>query len=118
MTPTGMHRIAEKIGADAPLGMIFKGRQPTGEIANIVTDDLAGELDLITTRILWLEGLEPGINQGEGFDSHARYIYIHGTPEEGRLGHTVSRGCIRMANRDILELFDLVEPGTLVYIAE
>lgn len=118
MTPPGAHRIAEKIGDGATIGMVFKGRVPTGQLADILLEDRACEEDLVTTRILWLEGLEPGLNRGEGIDSHDRYIYIHGTPEEGRLGQPASQGCIRMANRDIIELFDLVEPGTLVYIQE
>lgn len=76
------------------------------------------EDDLVTTRILWLQGLEPGVNQGKGIDSHARYIYIHGTPEEGLIGQPASHGCIRMYNRDVIELFDAVQEGTLVEIQE
>lgn len=115
-TPLGTHRIAEKIGADAPCGAIFKGRRNTGEIAAIHKDATPCEEDLVTTRILWLEGLEPGLNQGPGVDSRERFIYIHGTPEEGRIGSPVSHGCIRMRNEDVIALFDLVELGSLVHI--
>lgn len=118
MTPPGVHRVAEKIGEGAEPGMVFKGRIATGTIVESIPESRPAGDDLITTRILWLEGLEPGLNQGPGIDSHGRYIYIHGTPEEGRLGQPVSQGCIRMANRDVVELFDLVEAGTLVYIQE
>ena len=72
--------------------------------------------DLILTRIMWLEGLEIGINSGEGVDSYARYIYIHGTQEEGLLGQAASHGCVRMSNTAVVELFDLVNEGTFVYI--
>jgi len=115
-TPLGMHRIAEKIGSQSPPGTVFRGRELTGEIAQISLDPDDDCDDLITSRILWLEGLEPGINRGENVDSYRRYIYIHGTPEEGRIGQPASRGCIRMRNHDIITLFELVEPGTLVYI--
>ena len=74
------------------------------------------EQDLILSRILWLEGLESGINSGEGVDSFARYIYIHGTQEEGLLGQAASHGCVRMSNAAVIELFDSVKQGTFVYI--
>jgi lipoprotein-anchoring transpeptidase ErfK/SrfK len=115
-TPTGTHRIAEKIGDGAAIGSVFRGRVDTGEIAEIIHEPVAGTTDLITTRILWLDGLEAGINRGEGIDSHSRFIYIHGTPEEGRIGSPASQGCIRMRNQDIIDLFDLVETDTLVHI--
>ena len=72
--------------------------------------------DVVQSRIMWLDGLEQGINKGEGIDSYSRYIYIHGTPEEWLLGKKGSKGCIRMANKDVIELFDYVQKGTLVRI--
>lgn len=116
-TPRGRHRIAEKIGAGQPLFAVFKARVPTGEIWS---PELAAEYpgrDWILTRILWLEGVERGRNRGGEVDTHDRYIYIHGTDEEHRIGQPVSHGCIRMKNRDVAELFDLVEPGTEVQIS-
>ena len=115
-TPRGRHRIAEKIGAGLPLGSAFRARQPTGEIWTPELDAANPGRDWILTRILWLEGLEPGRNQGGSVDTNARYIYIHGTHEEHRLGTPASHGCIRMANADVAELFDRVEVGTPVTI--
>ncbi|MGM0516231.1 MAG: L,D-transpeptidase family protein [Pseudomonadota bacterium] len=118
-TPLGLHRVAEKFGGDAPTGMIFRGRQATGEIAEILTGaDERAQRDDVTTRILWLDGLEPGVNRGGDVDSKRRYIYIHGTPEEGRIGRPASHGCVRMTNADVIELFDRVEIGALVDIIE
>ena len=115
-TPRGRHRIAEKIGAFAPLCSAFQSRQPTGEVWTPELDAEYPGRDWILTRILWLEGLEPGRNQGGTVDSHNRYIYIHGTNEEHKLGTPASPGCIRMKNADIAELFDLVKEGTEVRI--
>lgn len=115
-TPRGRHRIAEKIGAGLPLGSAFRSRQPTGEIWTPELDAANPGRDWILTRILWLDGLEPGKNQGGSVDTHARYIYIHGTHEEHRLGTPASHGCVRMANADVAELFDLVDVGTPVTI--
>ena len=117
-TPLGVHRIREKIGRDAPWGALFRGRKRTGEIAPIYGDRTPMKGDLITTRILWLDGQEEGANKGPGVDSHERYIYIHGTPEEGFIGVPRSKGCIRMRNGDIIELFEEVPEGTLVQIQE
>ncbi|MEM7409420.1 MAG: L,D-transpeptidase [Myxococcota bacterium] len=117
-TPRGLHTIAEKIGADAPDRAVFVGREPTGEICDAALYAGAPERDWILTRILWLDGLEPGKNHGPGVDSHDRYIYIHGTAEEERIGTLASHGCIRMCNADVCELFDQVEVGTLVEILE
>ncbi len=117
-TPRGQHRIAEKIGADAAPGTVFRARVPTGEV---YSDELAAEFpgrDWILTRILWLEGTERGRNCGGTVDTHARYIYIHGTNEEDRLGTPVSHGCIRMSNADVVTLFDAVEVGDTVIIDE
>lgn len=116
-TPRGRHRIAEKIGAGAPLFAAFTARVPTGEIWTPDKDADAPGRDWILTRILWLYGLEPGRNQGGNVDSHARYIYIHGTSEEHRLGTPASHGCVRMANADVAELFGLVDVGDEVHIA-
>jgi lipoprotein-anchoring transpeptidase ErfK/SrfK len=116
-TPRGRHRIAEKIGAGAPLYAAFKSREPTGEIWTPALDAQHPGRDWILTRILWLEGLEPGRNKGGSVDSRARYIYIHGTNEEHKLGKPASHGCIRMRNTDVVELFDRVEVGTEVRIS-
>lgn len=117
-TPLGVHRIAEKIGDGAALGTIFKSRQNTGKIADILTTPGADSpADYVTTRILWLDGLEPGLNKGGDVDSKARFIYIHGTSEEGKLGTPASHGCIRMRNKDVIEVFDSVTEDTLVVIS-
>ncbi len=117
-TPLGVHRIAEKIGAGAPLGSIFKSRQNTGQIVDILTTPGADSpADYVTSRILWLDGLEPGLNKGGDVDSKERFIYIHGTGEEGRIGTPASHGCIRMRNRDVINLFDQVDENTLVVIS-
>ncbi|MBF0439837.1 MAG: L,D-transpeptidase [Magnetococcales bacterium] len=112
-TPIGLHRICEAIGNDAPLGTVFKGRQPTGQV--VVTSTAPHE-DYITTRILWLEGLEEGFNKGPGVDTRERYIYIHGTPHTALLGQPASAGCIRMKGTHIMKLFQYVQPGTLTVI--
>lgn len=115
-TPLGVHRIAEKIGDDCQSGEIIRARKPTGKLAAVITEPRRGEEDIITTRVLWLEGLEPGVNLGPGVDSHERYIYIHGTPEEGLIGQPASIGCIRMKNADVIDLFNAVDEGTLVQL--
>lgn len=118
-TPRGRHRVAEKIGAGDALNTVFVGRRPTGEIYSPEFAAVAPpDRDWILTRILWLGGCEPGRNQGGEVDSQARYIYIHGTPDGTRLGIPGSRGCVRMRNADILELFDRVEVGTEVVIID
>ena len=117
-TPAGVHRVAEKIGANCKLYEIIRTRIPTGEIASLTDmSSLApASRDMITTRIMWLEGLQPGINSGGNVDSHLRYIYIHGTPEERLLGSPSSIGCVRMSNEAVIEVFGSVEVGTLVNI--
>lgn len=115
-TPMGNHIIKEKIGADASKNIIFKERINTGRFAEIYHDDYDSENDHVTSRILWLEGTEEGYNKGGNVDSFYRYIYIHGTPEEGLIGEKASHGCIRMFNQDVIELFSLVEKGTKVNI--
>lgn len=117
MTPTGAHHIAEKIGGENKANEIFVGRIATGEIAEIVSESESSNKDLILTRILWLQGLEINKNCGGGVDSFQRYIYIHGTHEEGLLGSPASHGCVRMSNSDIMDLYQQVTVGTFVYIA-
>ncbi|MDR2209534.1 MAG: L,D-transpeptidase [Azoarcus sp.] len=115
-TPRGRHRIRARIGADAPSGAVFRGRRPTGEIW---TPELAAaypERDWILSRILWLCGEEPGFNRGGQCDTMRRYIYIHGTGEDQPMGEPRSHGCIRMRNRDVIELFEWVSAGTPVEI--
>ena len=112
-TPLGLHRIAEKIGDGEPAGTIFKSREVIGHVAEL--GETAGK---ITTRILWLEGLEPGYNQGGNVDSHLRYIYIHGAGDQKTIGQPASSGCIHLADPDLIELFDLLPSGTQVWIGE
>ena len=117
-TPLGLHRVAEKIGAGQPAGMVFKSRQPTGQVW---TEGPAPEDNLITSRILWLEGCEPGHNAGlnaagEVVDTKARFVYLHGTNQQARLGIPNSHGCVLLSDADVIELFDLVPAGTPVYL--
>jgi len=111
-TPLGLHRIAEKIGGGWPLRTVFKSRKPIGCTWQGMPDAK------ITTRILWLEGLEPGFNRGGNVDSHARYIYIHGTGDETTIGRPASCGCIHLAADDLVPLFDKLPAGTLVWISK
>lgn len=111
-TPPGIHRIKEKYGAGAPPGRVFRDREDTGED----WDHEQNGDNLILTRILRLEGLEEGINKGPGVDSYERYIYIHGTGREDRIGTPLSHGCVLLRNHDVIRLFDNVREGTLVYI--
>ena len=115
-TPLGKHEIYMKIGHNLPLNAILKGRVWTGAIATIINEEIDTEFDLVTSRILWLDGLELGKNKGKGVDSKDRYIYIHGTAEEGLIGKPASDGCIRMYNKDVIELFDLVDEKAQVWI--
>lgn len=115
-TPRGWHQIRAKIGKDLPSNAILVGRRFTGEI---YTSELAKrypERDWILTRILWLSGLEPGINRFGHLDTMRRYIYIHGCPDTCPMGIPLSHGCIRMRNQDVVELFDLVNSGTRILI--
>ena len=115
-TPRGRHIIRARIGAGAPIGAAFRGRRPTGEVW---TPELAAAnpgRDWILTRILWLSGTEPGFNRLGEVDSMRRYIYIHGTPDTEPMGVPLSIGCVRMRNRDVAELFELVPAGTPVDI--
>lgn len=115
-TPPGAHRVAERIGAGAPEQAVFEARAPTGERAAVESAPRPSGRERITTRILRLDGLEPGVNRGGGVDSRARCIYIHGTNEEGLIGRAASLGCVRMRARDVIELFDRVRDDALVLI--
>ena len=112
-TPFGILRIKQKIGGGEPAGAIFIAREPSGVISK---DTDNREEDEITSRILWLDGMEQGINKGQGYDTFSRYIYIHGTSDEKRIGQPVSQGCIRMKNADVIGLFDEVLVNDLVVI--
>jgi len=116
-TPRGLHEIAERIGAGQPPGMVFVGRVATGHHYGELSRT-ENERNLITTRILWLRGLEPGVNAGGNVDSHDRYIYIHGTNHEDRIGHPASGGCVQLRNLDMLELFESVRVGDWVNIVD
>ena len=116
-TPPGLHYIADKIGENMPKTTIFKGRKPLANNLTLADLDLPANTDIrnehfathddvITSRILWLKGHEDGINKGDNIDSYSRYIYIHGTAHEDKIGTADSHGCVRMNNDDIIELFD------------
>ncbi|MCB1131227.1 MAG: L,D-transpeptidase [Verrucomicrobiae bacterium] len=106
-TPTGRMQVARKIGDNAPLGAVFKGRRRTGEV---IRPNAPGR-DPVVTRILWLKGTEP-----RNRNSYRRAIYIHGTPEERRLGNPASYGCIRMSSRDVADLYNRVGHGADVFV--
>ena len=115
-TPRGRHIIRARIGAGAPIGAAFRGRRPTGEVWTPALAAANPGRDWILTRILWLSGTEPGFNRLGEVDSMRRYIYIHGTPDTEPMGVPLSIGCVRMRNRDVAELFELVPAGTPVDI--
>lgn len=117
-TPRGKHIIREKIGAGCDLDTVFVGREPTGELYHPELREQFPDRDWILTRILWLSGCDAGINKGGNVDSYDRYIYIHGGPDDLAMGVPGSRGCVRMRNEDMIELFDLVEIETGVNINE
>jgi hypothetical protein len=114
-TPRGLHEIAERIGDGQPPGMVFKSRVSTGRHFSEV-EDARTHPNLITSRILWLRGLEPGVNRGGEVDTYDRYVYIHGTNHEDRLGERMSAGCVLMRNIEIVELYDKVRVGDHVFI--
>jgi hypothetical protein len=121
-TPRGLHEIAEKVGAGQPPGIVFKARVATGQHFSELSPAEQAR-NLITTRILWLRGLEAGHNAGtnaagEIVDTYARYVYLHGTNHEDRLGRPFSGGCIEMNNLEILALFDEVRTRDLVWIED
>jgi lipoprotein-anchoring transpeptidase ErfK/SrfK len=107
-TPIGRFRVADKIGSDVAVGTIFQSRVPLKP-----EDPLPPTEDLVMSRILWLDGLDE-----HNANTRDRFIYIHGTKHEGKIGSPASCGCIRMRNADVVELFDLVEHDTPVIIEE
>lgn len=117
-TPRGKHIIRAKIGAGLPINSVLVGRRPTGEIYTPELGRAHPNRDWILSRILWLSGSEPGRNRLGKVDTMRRYIYIHGSPDEGEFGVAHSHGCIRMRSADIVELFDRVKVGAPVLIEE
>ena len=117
-TPRGLHRVRLSIGAGCPIGTVFVGRRPTGEVYGPELEAAQPGRDWILTRILWLTGLESGRNRGGDCDTLRRFIYIHGCADSTPMGVPLSHGCIRMRNKDLVELFDLVPNGTPVEISE
>jgi len=117
-TPRGWHHVRIKIGQGCPEGTVFEARRPTGEHYGPELARRHPGRDWILTRILWLTGDEPGFNRGGDCDTLRRFIYIHGTADEAHIGQPVSHGCIRMKNKDIEELFELVSNGTPIHIHE
>jgi lipoprotein-anchoring transpeptidase ErfK/SrfK len=115
-TPRGRHVIRAKIGAGQPENAVFVKRRPTGEIYTPELGTQQPGRDWILTRILWLSGKERGYNRFGSCDTMRRYIYIHGTPDSVELGKPGSRGCVRMRNSELLELFDKVQTGTEVEV--
>jgi len=105
-TPAGRFRVYEKIGGEHPTETVFRGRVPVPDPPDWATAD-----DLITSRVLWLDGVED-----HNANTRERYIYIHGTNQEQLIGQAASRGCIRMRNQDVIQLFDLIDVGTEVEI--
>jgi L,D-transpeptidase YbiS len=117
-TPRGSHIVRAKIGAGQPVNTVFVRRRPTGEIWSPELHARFPGRDWMLTRILWLSGCEPGRNRLGDVDTMRRYIYLHGSPDSAEMGKPGSIGCVRMRNRDIVELFDLVPPYTPVHISE
>lgn len=117
-TPRGWHRIRALIGAGLPLGTVFRGRRPTGEIFDEALEANCPGRDWILTRILWLGGLEPGFNRYGDVDTTWRYIYIHGSPDRGVRGVPESHGCIRMKSADVIDVFERATPGMRILIEE
>ena len=126
-TPIGIHKISKKIGDLCPIFTVFKGRVPLGD--NLTLSELEKPInekyrkkhlkgceDVITSRIMWLEGIEEGVNKGGNVDTYLRYIYIHGTAHEELIGKEASHGCIRMRNDNVIELFEKVKQDTHVLI--
>jgi hypothetical protein len=118
MTPYGLHYIKEKHGSKTPQNGRMIGRVFYGQIATIYSDTTTSKTDDITSRILWLSGYEKDINKGSDVDSYERFIYIHGTSEEGKIGTPASHGCIRMLNKDVIELYSMTKIGTKVLILD
>jgi len=114
-TPLGWHEVSAKTGKGAPWGQVFRSGAPTAEVWQDGQDTTE---DLVLTRILFLDGLEPGLNRGGNVDSRGRYIYIHGTNNEAALGTPSSHGCVRVRNDDVIALYELVTEGTKVLITQ
>ena len=115
-TPPGWHRVCARYGANAVLGQVFVSRRPVrGQTLSAAEWRAGGDTDLILSRILWLDGLEEGVNRGGKVDSRARYIYIHGTNQEHLLGQPASHGCIRLSNHDVMVVYALTE-GRPTYV--
>ena len=110
-TPLGLHRIAEKIGGDSPVGSVFESRKIIGTVTDKPNAPIAH-------RIMWLEGLEPGFNQGGKVDTHARYVYIHGVGDESTMGQPASRGCLHMAASDLIPFYERTPSGSLLWISD
>lgn len=122
-TPIGIHCVKEKIGAEAEFAEIFLSRETTNSIATIEHEAICTDIECITSRILWLTGLEEGVNKDKNADRHnvdsfERYIYIHGTHEEGLIGQAASIGCVRMKNTDVIDLFEKLYISSLVIIKQ
>ena len=107
-----------RIGGGCPSGTVFRGRRPTGEVYDAALAERCPDRDWVLTRILWLTGRELGVNRGGCVDTLRRFIYIHGCPDTEPMGVPRSHGCVRMRNRDLIELFDLVVAGTPVDIID
>lgn len=117
-TPRGRHYVRAKIGGGLAEGAVLRGRRWTGEVWSSALQERHPDRDWILSRILWLSGVEIGRNRLGCVDTFRRYVYIHGTPYVDRLGAPHSKGCIRMSNADVLELFELIPPRTEVEIHE
>ncbi len=115
-TPSGWHSIRAKIGVDAKENAVFVGRRESGEIFNEELRQQNPERDWILTRILWLSGLERGKNRGGEVDTMRRYIYIHGCPDSDSFSTPSSHGCVKMRNKDIIDLFNHVDAGIRIFI--
>jgi len=116
MTPVGLHKVNGKYGENVPENGILRHKKFTGEIATIEPRAIPIDQDIITTRIITIEGLERGVNKGGKLDSYDRRIYIHGTAEEGLIGKPASHGCVRLKNKDVMDLFDLLSKEMYVVI--
>ena len=115
-TPLGLHRIKEKLGGAMPVNEVFISRIPQGSLDECKQREMVLPDDIIMSRILWLEGMEPGRNQGGYVDTYQRYIYIHGTNHEEKIGMPSSIGCVRMCNKDVIDLYRQLEIGSEVLI--
>ncbi|MBL7250173.1 L,D-transpeptidase family protein [Alloalcanivorax sp. C16-2] len=117
-TPLGRHLVRARFGAGLPEGAVFQGRRFHGEIHDPARAAEHPDRDWILSRILWLGGLEPGLNLGGDVDSFRRFIYIHGTPDSEPMGTPASHGCIRMRNTDVIALFARVPVATPVTLVD